>query len=86
MSNPIAIGDRLSRRYRPQYQFSKSLFKDGIDPRPSMIEAIDSAIVEGLSDGGWWVVTSAGEHYHVSRFSVDVGDWKRVDREPHLLT
>jgi hypothetical protein len=78
LPNPIAIGDRLSRKYRPQYQYSKSLFKNGIDPRPPMIEAIESAIVEGISDGGWWVVTPGGEHYHVSRFSIEVGDWKRV--------
>ena len=55
MSKPIAIGDRLFRKY-----------------------AIDSAIVEGVSDCGWWVVTPGGEHYHVSRFSIEVGDWKRV--------
>jgi hypothetical protein len=80
MSNPIIqIGDRLSRRSRPQYQFSKSLFKNGIDPRPPMVEAIASATVEGTSDGGWWVVTPGGEHYHVSRFSVEVGDWVRVE-------
>jgi hypothetical protein len=74
----IRLGDRLTRRSRPQYYFPKSLFKNGIDPRPKMIAAIEVAIVEGLSDGGCWVRTPIGEVFHVSHFSIEVGDWARV--------
>jgi hypothetical protein len=78
---PIRPGDRLSRRQRSQYQYSKSLFKKGIDSRTPSIESIEVAIVEGLSDGGCWVRTPGGEVFHVSHFSIEVGDWARIENK-----
>lgn len=75
----IQINDRLRRRSRPQYSYPKSLFKDGIDPRPPMIAAIESAIVDGLSGSGYWVSTPVGEIFHVSCSAIEVGDWKKIE-------
>jgi hypothetical protein len=73
----IEIGDRLARSALPKKPYPKGWFPDGIDDRPTYIDAI-SATVTDLSADGCWASTDEGNQYHVSQYAIDCGDWKTV--------
>jgi hypothetical protein len=73
----IVIGDRLTRGTLAKKPYPKGWFPDGIDSRPTTIDAI-SATVTGFSADGYWAITDEGKQYHISEYSIECGDWKIV--------
>jgi hypothetical protein len=73
----IEIGDRLARGTLGKKPYPKGWFPNGIDDRPTTIDAI-SATVTGFSADGYWASTDEGRQYHISEYSIECGDWKIV--------
>jgi hypothetical protein len=73
----IEIGDRLARSTLSKKPYPKGWFPNGIDDRPTTIDAI-SATVTGFSADGYWAVTDEGKQYHISEYSIECGDWRIV--------
>jgi hypothetical protein len=73
----IEIGDRLTRSTLAKKPYPKGWFPNGIDDRPTTIDAI-SATVTGFSADGYWANTDEGKQYHISEYSIECGDWKIV--------
>jgi hypothetical protein len=73
----IEIGDRLARSTLAKKPYPKGWFPNGIDDRPTAIDAI-SATVTGFSADGYWASTDEGKEYHISEYAIECGDWKIV--------
>jgi hypothetical protein len=76
----IEIGDRLARSTLAKKPYPKGWFPNGIDDRPTTIDAI-TATVTGFSADGYWASTDDGKQYHVSEYAIDCGDWKKVRQD-----
>jgi hypothetical protein len=79
----IEIGDLLRRKPQPETKYPKEWFPKGIDPRPPMIDAIESATVERVSLDGYWVKTLIGDTYHVSESAIEEGVWELEQRRKY---
>jgi hypothetical protein len=73
----IEIGDRLARGTLGKKPYPKGWFPNGIDDRPTTVDAI-SATVTGFSADGYWANTDEGKRYHISEYSIECGDWRIV--------
>jgi hypothetical protein len=73
----IEIGDRLARSTQAKKPYPKGWFPNGIDDRPTTVDAI-SATVTGFSADGYWANTDEGKEYHISGYSIECGGWKIV--------
>jgi hypothetical protein len=78
----IEIGDRLARKTLAQKFYPKTWFPGRHDDRDQILDAI-SATVTGLSADGYWAITDEGKQYHISEYSIECGDWKKVHQNNH---